>query len=34
MTAINAPTMLTSLITQVVLNTLYFTVAMIGLFSV
>ncbi len=30
MTAINAPTMLTSLITQVVLNTLYFTVAMIG----
>jgi ferrous iron transport protein B len=30
MTAINAPTILTSLITQVVLNTLYFTVAMIG----
>lgn len=30
MSAINAPAMLTNLITQVVLNTLYFTVAMIG----
>ncbi|MGI6573282.1 MAG: ferrous iron transport protein B [Fermentimonas sp.] len=30
LTAINTPTMLISLITQVVLNTLYFTVAMIG----